>query len=268
MNTNPPRSLVAATRLVAVAMLALWGAFSGGCDDASSSGGSGPEAELFGTAADGGTAEAGAAWQAALEAWPREGNLSILYGSPHIQGQFENWMDGRRPLVVPAEDLLPLLAQVKEFDDSLIALDGAWGPLPASDQVRAMAVRGMRKTLWADLRFAAVEGDSSRATSLLVVMCNLPRVSHVFDGTTRGLLATIGACDAIGWAMRDMKLSGVSLDQDQKARILEASSWLDAPAPFGVVADEAADQRRAGILREFDLKNRPSVLEAREALVD
>ena len=246
-------------------MILILGILTGGCQD---SGSSSQEKQVFGSAARGGSAEAGQVWQAALLAWPKQGNLSILYGSPRVQAEFENWMDGRRRLVEPGEDLLPVFDKIESFDAPLIALNGAWGPLPDPKTVRAMAVRGMRKTLWADLRLAAVRGDGSRVTDLLVVMCNLPRVSHAFDGSTRGLLATIGTCDAIGWGMRDASGAGVELDDQQKSRIREASSWLDQPLPFGAAGDTEEDQRRAGILEQFATMNLPTIRTARSQLLD
>ena len=214
---------------------------------------------------EGGNVEAGKVWQEALEAWPKEGNLSILYGSPTMQSKFENWM---RSLSKPDEALAPVFAKIAVFNDRLLALDGEWGPLADPDKVRSMAVRGMRKTLWSDLKVSVVEGDAARATGLLVVMCDLPRVCHAFDGTPRGLLATMGTCDGIGWAMRDMTYGGLELDAGQKERILAASRWLEEPAPFGAAVDPETDARRATMLEQFDSKGKPAILAARAALLD
>ena len=235
------------------------------CGDSGSSTSSSVEGEIFGTAAEGGTAQAGTAWQSSLEVWPRQGNLSILYGSPRMQAEFENWLRG---LGTPGEELTPVFVKIREFNDPLIALDGGWGALPEPDKVRSMSVRGMRKTLWSDLRLAVVEGDADRATDVMVVMCNLPRVWHTFDGTTRGLLATLGTCDAIGWGMRDMSTGGLELDEGQKSRIREASSWLDAPAPFGTVDVPEDDPRRAEMLVQFRNQTLPPIMDARVRLLD
>ena len=225
------------------------------------------DAEVFGSAAEGGVPEAGAVWQDVLARWPKEGNLSVLYGKPHIQGQFDAWMDGRQALSDPPETIQPVIARVQVYADPLRELDGRWGRIEDPDAVRSMAIRGMRKTLWADLRAAITSDDPERATDIMVVMCNLPRVAHAYDGSVRGLLSTIGTVDAIGWGMRDMAQAGISLDDRQVARLVAASAWLDEPAPFGRAMDEERDARRASVLAQFDASNRAAVLKARQQLL-
>ena len=153
------------------------------------------------------------------------------------------------------------------YADPLRELDGRWGRIEDPDAVRSMAIRGMRKTLWADLRAAITSDDPERATDIMVVMCNLPRVAHAYDGSVRGLLSTIGTVDAIGWGMRDMAQAGISLDDRQVARLVAASAWLDEPAPFGRAMDEERDARRASVLAQFDASNRAAVLKARQQLL-
>ena len=265
MRSNLPPVDTAASRLVLLFVILLVGFFAGGCEDGGSSTTSSGEKQVFGSAARDGSPEAGKVWQAALEAWPREGNLSILYGSPRMQAEFENWLRG---LSTPKEELMPVFEKIEQFNDRLLALDGAWGPLPDPDKVRAMAVRGMRKTLWSDLRFAVVRGDAERATEVMVTMCNLPRVCHAFDGTTRGLLATLGTCDAIGWGMRDISSGGLELDEGQKSRLRAASSWLDAPSPFGTVDVPEDEPRRVEMLAQFRNQTLPPIMDARSRLLD
>lgn len=226
------------------------------------------DTEVFGSAAEGGVPEAGAVWQDVLARWPKEGNLSVLYGKPSIQGQFDAWMDGRQALSDPPETIQPVIDQVQLYADPLRELDGRWGRIEDPDSVRGMAIRGMRKTLWADLRAAITADDAERATDIMVVMCNLPRVAHAYDGSVRGLLSTIGTVDAIGWGMRDMAESGLSLDDEQIARIATASAWLDEPTPFGRAVDEERDARRASVLAQFDSSNRAAVLKARGQLLE
>jgi hypothetical protein len=223
--------------------------------------------QVVGPAGQGGDPASGLAWQAVLVDWPKQGNLSILYGDPATQARFENWMDGARPLVAPPKEIHATLDKVQGFNDRLIALDGDWGTMPDRKMVRAMSVRGLRKTLWADVRRAAVRGDAERATDLLVVMANLPRISHAYDGSVRGLLATVSASDSLGWAMKNVAGKNVELDESQKARIRTATGWLDDPSPFGE-ADPETDPRRVAVLGEFQRVTRPNLIEARSRLCD
>lgn len=255
----------AACRWLTLSLVVIATSAGFGCEESGSSSNAAGEASVFGTAARGGNAEDGKVWQAAFEAWPKEGNLNILYGSPGMQSKFENWM---RALSEPDEALAPVFVKLEAFNDRLLALDGGWGPLTDPGKVRSMAVRGMRKTLWADLRMSVINGDTSRATGLLVVMCNLPRVCHAFDGTPRGLLATMGTCDGIGWGMRDIEAGGRELDAEQKERIKEASRWLLEPSPFGAALDPETDARRATMLEQFDSTALPAILTARSSLLD
>ena len=223
--------------------------------------------QVIGPAGQGGDPASGLAWQAVLVDWPKQGNLSILYSDPATQARFENWMDGARPLVAPPKEIHATLAKVQGFNARLIALDGDWGMMPDRKMVRAMSVRGLRKTLWADVRRAAVRGDAERATDLLVVMANLPRISHAYDGSVRGLLATVSASDSLGWAMKNVAGEKVELDESQKARIRTATGWLDDPSPFGE-ADPETDPRRVAVLGEFQRVTRPNLIEARSRLCD
>ena len=257
---------MAATRFIRVFMLLLVAVLAIGCEDGGSSATSNGENEVFGSAARGGTPEAGKVWQATLEAWPKQGNLSILFGSPRIQAEFENWM--RQPPTKPSEALMPVIQKVRSFNDSLIALDGGWGPLPDPKKVRSMAVRGMRKTLWADLRVSVAQENVKRVADLLVVMCNLPRVCHAFDGSTRGLIDAVMSCDGIGWGMRDAVEARLVFDDQQKASIREASSWLEKPDALGVVADPEKDPERAGILGNFKKTSLPVIMDMRAKLLN
>ncbi|MCP4834439.1 MAG: hypothetical protein GY895_06690 [Phycisphaera sp.] len=265
MEQNTHAFPAAACRWLALSLLVIATSSGLGCEKSGSSSATDGEAAVFGTAAKGGNVEDARVWQSAFEAWPKEGNLNILYGSPAVQSQFENWM---RTSGEPDEVLAPVFVKLEAFNDRLLALDGGWGPLTDPDKVRSMAVRGMRKTLWADLKISAVNGDASRATDLLVVMCNLPRVCHAFDGTPRGLLATMGTCDGIGWGMRDIKMAGLELDADQKKRIEAASRWLEEPAPFGESLDPETDARRATMLEQFKSTGLPAILAVRSSLLD
>ena len=204
-------------------------------------------------------------WQANLEVWPKQGNLSILFGSSRIQAEFENWM--RQAPTKPNEILMPVIQKVRSFNDSLIALDGGWGPLPDPEKVRAMAVRGMRKTLWADLRVSVAQGDVERVTDLLVLMCNLPRVQHAFNGSARGLLETVMSCDGIGWGMRDALEARLVFSDEQKAKIRKASSWLEKPDALGAVADPESDPERARILDDFKKTSLPIIIDLRAKLL-
>ena len=267
MNTTLPPAAMAAGRFIRLTVLLLMAVVIVGCGGGGSQS-SPDDVEVFGSAAKGGNPEAGKVWQATLEAWPKQGNLSILYGTPNIQAEFENWMnvDETRPLVKPSEMLLPVFEKLKAFDDPLIALKGGWGPLPEPDKVRGMSVRGMRKTLWADLRESIADEDTERVADLLVVMCNLPRVSHAFDGTTRGLIATLGTCDAIGWGMRDALVAGIDFSDEQKTSIRKASSWLEKSDALGAV-DPLEDPRRANILDTFQKKTLPRIMKIRSELL-
>ncbi len=249
-----------------VVLLALMSAFIMGCDG----GGTSEDPALrqvVGSAGRGGDPASALVWQAVLADWPKQGNLSVLYGEPAIQARFENWMDGARPLVAPPEEIHATLDKIEVFNDRLIILNGGWGAIPDPKSVRAMSVRGLRKTLWADVRRAAADGDADRATDLLVVMAGLPRVSHAYDGSVRGLLGTVSACDSLGWAMNNVAEKDTGLDDAQKARVRAALGWLDDEAPFGE-ADPETDPRRVAVLGEYERVSLPNLMKARTRLCD
>lgn len=264
--TNPQIKLRRSGAIAPVVLLGFMSVFVMGCD-----GGDGSEdpalRQVVGSAGRGGDPASALVWQAVLADWPKQGNLSILYGDPAIQARFENWMDGARPLVAPPEEIHATLDKIQVFNDRLIALDGGWGAIPDQEKVRAMSVRGMRKTLWADIRNAAVDGDAERATDLLVVMAGLPRVSHAYDGSVRGLLGTVSACDSLGWAMNNVAGKDTGLDDAQKDRVRAALDWLDDAAPFGE-ADPETDPRRVAVLGEYQRVTLPNLMKARARVCD
>ena len=213
-------------------------------------------ASVIGPAGVGGDVAAGAAWQTALEAWPREGNMAVLYGEPQVQGQMDAWTMGQVPPSPVPPAGVEVMNLVRTFNDRLIELDGGWGPLPDSAAIRGMAVRGIRKNLWADARLAVAEGDVDRLVAVLEVMAVAPRVSHVYDSTVAGLLMTIGLVDGFTWAMGDALAPGfdIELDDAQKSRVREAAAWLETEGAFGVASPE--DVRRANVLNEYESKSR------------
>lgn len=266
MTSNPLHSVFSVFRLIFPLVVVLVGAPLVGCEQSGSTPAATGEGEVFGTAAQGGTAPAGKVWETTLEAWPKQGNLSILFESPSVQAAFENWM--REPPKKPGETLVPVIEKVRRYNDALIALDGGWGPLSDSTTVRAMALRGMRKTLWSDLRVSVAEGDTDRVADLIVVMCNLPRVHHGFDGSTRGLLHTVDICNGIWWGMRDARFEGLEFDDAQKARIRAASSWVEDPDALGVVVDPESDPRRVNILKNYRESQLSSIMDERSKLLN
>ncbi len=211
---------------------------------------------VTGPAAEGGSADAGAVWQEAFARWPQEGNLAVLYGSPHVQGQMDAWMMGQVPPAAVPEIGVPVMEKVRAFNDRLIELDGGWGTMPEPDSIRAMAVRGIRKTLWADARLAVAEGDVDRLVNVLVVMATLPRVSHAYDSTASGLLVTIGLADGFTWALGDALTPAfeIELDERQCERLRQAAAWVELPNAFGEAS--ADDARRASVLEQYESRTR------------
>ena len=65
-----------------------------------------------------------------------------------------------------------------------------------------------------------------------------------------------------------MSTGGLELDEGQKSRIREASSWLDAPAPFGTVDVPEDDPRRAEMLVQFRNQTLPPIMDARARLLN
>jgi hypothetical protein len=255
------RAVVAGPLLLLVSALGI-----AGCDQAPTDPAALASTSVTGPAAEGGSPEQGAVWQEAFVAWPREGNLSVLYGAPTVQGQMDAWMMGQVPPSPVPEIGVPVMEKVRAFNDRLIALDGGWGAMPASDSIRGMAVRGLRKTLWSDARLAVAEGDADRLVDVLVVMATLPRVSHLYDSTADGVLVTVGLVDGFTWAMGDATTPGfdIELDPAQCARLRQAASWVEVSSAFGVAAPE--DTRRASILEQYETRTRPRVRELLAAL--
>ncbi len=214
---------------------------------------------ILGPAGEGGDPEAGEVWQQVLAAWPREGNLAVLYGSPPVQGQMDAWMMGQIPPAAVPEIGVPVMAKVRAFNDRLIGLAGRWGAVPEPGSIRGMAVRGIRKTLWSDARLAVAEGDSDRLVDVLVVMATLPRVSHVYDASADGVLVTIGLLDGFTWAMRDAATEGfdIQLDEAQCERLREAAAWIELPNALGVAPE--GDEKRASIMEGFESRSRPLI---------
>lgn len=251
--TTIPELARRSTRLLIGACLA---GLVAGCEPAPLEPGEAAARSIVGPAGDGGDAAAGAVWQAALEAWPKEGNLSVLYGAPHVQGRMDAWMMGQMPPQPLPEVGKPVMEKVRAFNDRLIALDGAWGAVPEPSKVRAMAVRGIRKTLWADARLAVAEEDADRLADILVVMATLPRVSHTYDASVRGLVATLGLVDGLTWALRDATTDRFEVELDPAAceRLADAIAWAEAEAPFGVAEEQ--DPQRAKAIDGFERDTR------------
>lgn len=218
--------------------------------------------QIVGSAGQGGDPAAGAVWQQAFEAWPTEGNLSIVYGDPRVQAALDMWMMGQTPPRPLPEEGAQVLEKVRRFNDRLVDLDGAWGPIPDPSKVRDMSVRGMRKTLWFDARAAVAERNVDRLVDVLVVMANLPRVSHAYDASVRGLIATVGLADGLSWALRDAATPEfeIELDPEDCARLRQAAGWLDQNDAFGV-ADPELDPDRANVLAKYDGDTRVRVRE-------
>lgn len=212
---------------------------------------------IVGPAGQGGDAAAGATWQAAFEAWPKEGNLAVLYGDPAVQGRMDAWMMGQAPPQPLPEVGKPVMERIRAFNDRLIALEGAWGPVPEPSKVRDMAIRGMRKTLWADARCAVAEEDVDRLVDVLVVMSALPRVAHAYDASVRGLVSTIGLVDGLTWALRDATTPrfDIELDASQCARLKAAIDWSEQSGAFGTA--EPTDPMRSNALASFDDETLP-----------
>jgi len=238
----------------------------GGCEQAPPDPATLAAMSVTGPAAEGGNAAHGQVWQDALAAWPREGNLSVLYGQPTVQGRMDAWMMGQVPPSPLPEVGGPVMEKVRAFNDRLIDLDGAWGAMPEPATIRSMAMRGIRKTLWSDVRLAVAEGDVDRLVDVLVVMATTPRVSHAYDSTADGVLATIGLIDGFTWAMGDATTPGfdIELDDAQCERLRQAASWVEVSDAFGVAPPE--DTRRASILEQYETRTRPRVRELLDAL--
>ena len=119
-----------------------------------------------------------------------------------------------------------------------------------------MAVRGIRKTLWADARLAIAEEDSERLADILVVMATLPRVSHAYDASVRGLVATLGLVDGLTWALRDATTDRfeIELDPAACARLTDAIAWANEASPFGVAEEQ--DPQRAKAIDGFERDTR------------
>lgn len=244
-----------------VGVLSLASLPSQGCEPAPPDPAALAASQVFGHAAEGGDAAAGEAWQAALEAWPSEGRLEMLYGDQAVQGQMDAWMMGQIPPQPLPELGRPVMERIRAFNDQLIALDGGWGPVPAPARIRDMSVRGMRKTLWADVRCAVAEREVDRLVDVLVVMATLPRVSHAYDASMRGLIATIGLMDGLAWALRDAATPQYEIEFDaaQCARLRAATAWIDRGDAFGTPDPE--DARRLAALAQYEAKTLTQIRE-------
>lgn len=244
--------LVAAWSIVALPFV--------GCGDAGSGITVGVASGVAGTgpAAQGGTAAGSTAWSTALQSWPKKGNSQIVASDSVVRSNFDQWLDARYPPIQPRDpQVVVLVEDLRVFNTPITDLAGDWGVPDEGAGIRPQAIRGIGKTFWADLRYALIEQDQTRAMDVIVAMANLPRVAHGFDGSVpRGLIATLATVDAFGWGLTDLLREDGAMEPtaDQCERLRRAASWLEAAEPFGPVGE---DENRQRIMKRYVEETRP-----------
>ena len=231
-----------------------------GCGDAGAGITVGVSSGVAGTgpAATGGTTAGAAVWSTALQAWPKKGNSQIVASDSVVRSSFDQWLDARFPPVEPRDpQVVVLIEDLRVFNTPITDLAGDWGVPAGGAGIRPQAIRGIGKTFWADLRYALVQDDQTRAMDVIVAMANLPRIAHGFDGSVpRGLIATLATVDSFGWGLTDLlrEDGAVKPTAEQCARLRAAASWLDSPEPFGPVGE---DENRQRIMKRYVEETRP-----------
>ena len=221
-----------------------------------------------GTAAQGGSTAAGSVWADSLNRWPKDGNSQFVAGDSIIRSSFDLWLDARRaPQMPDDEGVVILLTDLRTFNMPLTGLNGDWGVPPKEVAIRTQAIRGIGKTLWADLRLALIEDDQERAMEVIVVMANLPRIAHGYDGSDRGLIATLATADCFGWGLTDLTRSGEDIKPtaEQCEQLRKAASWLEEDNTFDVSMDDPNQQR---VMERFLTETRPRLRSQVAALCD
>ena len=227
------------------------------CEDSGSGGGS---SATSGALAAPPTPE-GISWGVALLAWPQKGDPGRLVKVPMHKSAYDLWNDIRiSPLEVrPEEYVIGVIEASKPLLDPLHELDGAWGaPVLNSSQLSPRSLRGIAKTMWADMRLALLRGDRDRAFGDLVLLANLPRVVRAVNPTDRGLIPTLGVAAMFNWGLMDILRGGEAFapTAQECAQLRAAASWIYDPAPFGVITEPnkgswgAFESRELPLLRE------------------
>jgi len=221
-----------------------------------------------GSAAQGGSPAGGLVWGDALNRWPKDGNSQFVAGNSVIRSSFDLWLDARRsPMMPNDEGVVVLLRDLREFNQPLTGLNGDWGVPSKETAIRTQAIRGIGKTFWADLRLAIIEEDQDRAMEVIVLMANLPRIAHGYDGSDRGLIATLATVDSFGWGLTDLTRSGAGIQPtaEQCERLRKAMSWLEDANAFNVSMDNPSHQR---MMKRYLAETQPRLRRQIAALCD
>lgn len=233
-----------------------------GCNDSASSSASSASS---GSTGAGATATAptpeAAAWGTALATWPQRGDPGRLAKLPLEKSGYDLWNDIRIPPIdnAPSEYIVVIIDNTKPLLDPLHALKGGWAaPVSSGNRISSRSLRGLAKSIWADLRLALNRGDRDRAVGDLVLLATLPRVAREVDPTDRGLTPTLGVAAMFGWGLVDLDRGGAPFKPtaEQCARIRTASSWLNESEPFGRITPEnlrmwgAFEERELPLLRK------------------
>ena len=145
--------------------------FASGCDESGSTrivAGAGSGVAGTGSAAQGGTVNGGLVWGDSLNRWPKDGNSQFVAGDSVIRSSFDLWLDSRQPPRMPDDEgVVKLLNDLRAFNMPLTDLNGDWGVPPKDVAIRTQAIRGIGKTLWADLRLALIEDDQDRVVEVI-----------------------------------------------------------------------------------------------------
>jgi hypothetical protein len=254
-----------------IGILASFILFAFGCGDDGSTriiAGTGSGVAGTGSAAQGGSAAGGLVWADTLNRWPKDGNSQFVAANSVIRSSFDMWLDSRRPPRMPNDEgIVVLLKDLRTFNMPLTELNGDWGVPPKDVAIRTQAIRGIGKTLWADLRLALIEDDQERAMKVITVMANLPRIAHGYDGSNRGLIATLATIDSFGWGLADISRPGEGIEPtpEQCARLRKATTWLEDSNPFDVSMDDPKQQR---VMDRFLTEARPRLRRQIAALCD
>ncbi len=183
------------------------------------------------------------AWGSALRDWPSMGDPGRVGKTSIDKSSFDIWNDIRVDPSTnqPPEVVVYIIEKTSPLVSSLCSLNGSWAqPNPGTGRISGRSIRGLAKSIWADLRLAIVKKDQARVFEDLVVLANLPRVARTFDPSDRGLMPTLAVAGVFNWGMMDAARAGedFKLTSAQCQLLQNAASWVRQAEPFGIVSEK------------------------------
>ena len=182
------------------------------------------------------------AWGSSLRDWPSMGDPGRVGKTSVDKSSYDLWNDIRIDPSTnpPPEVVVFIIEKTSPLIASLRSLNGGWAqPNPGTGRISGRSIRGLAKSIWADLRLAIVNKDQAQAFGDLVVLANLPRVARAFDPSDRGLMPSLAVAGMFNWGMMDISRAGgdFKLTPAQCQVLQNAASWVNESMPFGAVSE-------------------------------